>query len=250
MQRIFISYAHVDGGQLAELLYRRLQEAGYTVWKDDHNLPLGAPLVKALSDAVESHEHVLLVLSTAAIDSDWVEFETTMAETARRRIIPILIEPLAHEQLPLYLQRRYYLRMAQSDGMALHRLVNHLEGAAIQRVVNLSGQQSLTAKSALILDEAHFQQVELSAPDTVVAYGVDLARFALPYIRQANAGLVLPGLAPVAGVALAYLLGEYNAMPRIFIPHRNDQGVFQIDGMKPLTLQDVRDRGFSQRKQA
>lgn len=41
MNRIFISYSHKDGADIAELLYERLMGCGYRAWKDDHSLAPG-----------------------------------------------------------------------------------------------------------------------------------------------------------------------------------------------------------------
>lgn len=247
MPKIFLSYAHADGSAAADMLYTRLVGAGYAVWKDNYSLRLGAPFVAEITQAIESHEHVLLVVSSAALQSHWVDFETNLAETARQRIVPILIDGLAEDKLPLNVRMRHCLRMGQNGGLALHQLVNHLEGTAIPRIVNLSGHALARVTNALVLEDAPFRKVDLREPDAVRAYGIELAQLALPYLQQANAGLVPPGLAAVACVTLAYLLGEWNALPRLYVPHRYAEGSFQIDGAKSLALQDVRELGFQNR---
>ncbi|RIK38685.1 MAG: hypothetical protein DCC57_20730 [Chloroflexi bacterium] len=247
MKRLFISYAHAGGTNVAEWLYGRLTGAGYIVWKDDRSLPLGASFAEEISNRIGEQDHVLILVSGAALQSQWVQFELNLAETARQRIIPILIEPVEDERLPLNLRMRYCLRLDEDEGMALHRLVNHLDGSSIPRIVNLSGHTSLRVKNGLILKEAPFRHVKLADPDEITAYGVELARLALPYIQDANAGIVPPGLASLACVTLAYLAGARNDMPKMFAPHSNEQEPFQIDGARPISLRDVRHSGFQDR---
>ena len=227
----------------------RLTGAGFAVWKDDHSLPLGAPFVEEISNAVDSDKHVLLIVSAAALHSEWLKFEINLAETAPRRMIPILIEGIKADQLPLNLRMRHCLPMQKDDWRALDKLVDHLEGQGIARLVNLSGHTDLQVSNGLLLGSAAFRQANLASPEAVTAYGVELARFVLPYLREARAGIVPPGHAPAACVMLAYLLGEWNNLPRIFVTHRNEQGVFQVDGTKPLALQAVRDQAFADRSQ-
>ena len=62
MKSIFISYAHADGSEVAELLYQRLTWAGFQVWKDDRSLPLGAPFAEEISKAVGAYDNVLLIV--------------------------------------------------------------------------------------------------------------------------------------------------------------------------------------------
>src|SRR5215217_5468810 len=102
MRQIFISYAHADASVVAELLYARLTGAGYAVWKDDHSLFLGRNFPSAIANAIGEHDYFLVLLSAAALQSDWVEDEINMATVARRPIIPIVLADL---EIPLYLRR-------------------------------------------------------------------------------------------------------------------------------------------------
>ena len=70
---IFISYCH-DDKAFVEKLHAALEEKGYSIWRDDHELVSG-PLERQLIDAIRAHDVVLLVLSKKSIDSQWVELE-------------------------------------------------------------------------------------------------------------------------------------------------------------------------------
>src|SRR5262249_28203065 len=82
MNNIFISYSHKDGEEIAEFFHERLTGCGYDVWKDSHNLQVGKKFPRAISDAVEKTNDFIVLLTKAALQSDWVDNEINMAMTA------------------------------------------------------------------------------------------------------------------------------------------------------------------------
>ena len=77
---IFISYSHVDS-KFADKMKERLEEEGFTVWLDRHDLKAGQTQ-KQIDRAIRLHDIVLLILSEASVESDWVVHEL---QTARRK---------------------------------------------------------------------------------------------------------------------------------------------------------------------
>ncbi len=90
--RIFISYARADGRAFAEALERRLKRAGITSWRDLRSIESGDIRAQVL-DAVERVQHLVLVLSQRALQSDWVRREWTWARMKGRRVSPVLADP-------------------------------------------------------------------------------------------------------------------------------------------------------------
>jgi uncharacterized protein YjbI with pentapeptide repeats len=92
----FISYSTKD--QLfVERLHADLQNKNVRCWFAPHDLPIGAKTWDAIDKAIQVRDKVLLVLSQAAIDSDWVEDEVSKAyaeERARKTLVlfPIRID--------------------------------------------------------------------------------------------------------------------------------------------------------------
>jgi uncharacterized protein YjbI with pentapeptide repeats len=92
----FISYSTKDE-VFAKRLYADLQNKGVRCWFAPHDLPIGAKTLDAIDEAIRLRDKVLLVLSQAAIDSDWVEDEvnTAYAEERERKttvLFPIRID--------------------------------------------------------------------------------------------------------------------------------------------------------------
>jgi uncharacterized protein YjbI with pentapeptide repeats len=92
----FISYSAKD--QLfAERLYADLQNKGVRCWFSPHDLTIGAKTWDAIDEAIRLRDKLLVILSEAAISSDWVEDEVTKAlaeERLRKQLVlfPIRID--------------------------------------------------------------------------------------------------------------------------------------------------------------
>lgn len=244
MNRIFLSYSHKDASEMAEWLYVRLSGCGYEVFLDHRSLTLGDSFLRAISNAVEQQDFVLVLLSKAALESEWVQKEIDMATVAERRIIPIVLEDL---EVPLHLKMIHYLEMKKgtNDWPALHKLVNNLNnGKSIPRVYNM-GREDVEVHGALVLGQSGRIQADLNDPQSIAEVAIKLAESALPYIKEAGAGVVPPGHPAVACVVLAHLLGTMNQMPTLFCTHNPGNGKFRIDGGKSISLQNIREHGFA-----
>lgn len=95
MLRLFLSYAKPDR-PFAERLARSLVGLGYHVWFDCWEICAGALLTTKLDQGLASSDHLLVVLSPAALASVWVERELAVAlydEIVHRteRVIPLIV---------------------------------------------------------------------------------------------------------------------------------------------------------------
>jgi hypothetical protein len=250
MSSIFLSYSHKDAADVAEYLYTRLSGAGYSVWKDNHNIPLGKPFPGEISKSVIEADYFVILLSKSAVKSSWVDEEVNTAKASQRHIIPILLDELT---LPPSLSSLNYLDMINptTRWKALHRLVNNLDdGKTIPRVYNMSGHSDIEVDGVLVLDHSSFKYANLDSPDSVYENAEKLAKSALPYLKDANAGIVPHGHSTLALTTLAYLLGVFNQMPKIYWPQKNVNGQFGISKENHLSLQDIRDQGLIFREES
>lgn len=98
MSDVFISYKKEERA-VAELLARRLTEAGYDVWWDAAILA-GEPFEKVISNALDAAKAVIVLWSRKAVASRWVIAEA--AEAFRQdKPVPALIDDVPHSELPL-----------------------------------------------------------------------------------------------------------------------------------------------------
>jgi uncharacterized protein YjbI with pentapeptide repeats len=92
----FISYSARDQ-VFAEWLRADLQNKGVRCWFAPHDLPIGAKTWDAIDEAIRLRDKLLLILSKASIDSEWVEDEVNKAyaeERSRKQVVlfPIRID--------------------------------------------------------------------------------------------------------------------------------------------------------------
>jgi hypothetical protein len=104
--RIFVSYAHKDGMQLAQRLQRDLSTEGLDVWVDTERLHGGATWTVEIDRALELSQVVLALLTPGSYESDLCRAEQLRALRKGKRVIPLLGQP--GTGIPLHLESRQY----------------------------------------------------------------------------------------------------------------------------------------------
>jgi hypothetical protein len=93
----FISYSHQDE-EFAQRLHGRLRQAGLRVWFAPEDVQGGKKLHHQIDDAIRLHDKLLLVLSEASMNSEWVKTEIAKAhkreiKEGRQVLFPIRLVP-------------------------------------------------------------------------------------------------------------------------------------------------------------
>ncbi len=91
---VFISYAHVDADHdvaSASRLAAWLDDLGYSVWWD-RKLIAGQKWPRELKTKIDRSARVIVLWSPRAAVSEWVGFETKLAD-AEDKLVPLVIEP-------------------------------------------------------------------------------------------------------------------------------------------------------------
>lgn len=93
----FISYSHKDE-PFAQRLHASLQQKGLRVWYAPENMQMGQKLHEQIESAICVHDKLLLVLSEASMNSEWVKSEIAHARQreineGRRVLFPISLVP-------------------------------------------------------------------------------------------------------------------------------------------------------------
>jgi hypothetical protein len=89
----FISYSTKDQ-PFAERLHADLQNKGVRCWFAPHHIASGKKIHEQIDEAIRLHERLLLILSPASIESEWVKHEIAKARKRevreqRRVLFPI-----------------------------------------------------------------------------------------------------------------------------------------------------------------
>lgn len=90
---VFISYSHADE-RFVDALQAALVARNINVWRDVHDLNAG-PIAEQVVDAIRRNDVVLLVLSEAAVKSDWVDFEIMRSRQREKLEGRVVLCPIA-----------------------------------------------------------------------------------------------------------------------------------------------------------
>lgn len=92
-QTCFISYSAQDS-IFAQKLYEDLRKNDVRCWFAPESLRIGDKIWDSIDSAISLHDRLLLVLSNAAIDSEWVEDEVTRAFAEERERGEVVLMPI------------------------------------------------------------------------------------------------------------------------------------------------------------
>jgi hypothetical protein len=132
---IFISHNHKDK-EFVRRLSSDLRTAGFNVWLDEDIVSVGEKWADKITDALESSDVVLVVLSASSSDSKFQSSEIAYALASQRkspskRVIPLVLDRKA--ELPFFLKDVVY-----GDFSSPEKYKERLE----QLISTLSSQQA------------------------------------------------------------------------------------------------------------
>src|ERR1035437_25036 len=104
--RIFISYAHRDGADLAQRLQQSLKEQGFDTWLDVQRLKGGVVWSAEIEREVKTRQVVIALMSPGSYTSETCRAEQLLALDKGNRVIPVLA--VKGTERPLYLYARQY----------------------------------------------------------------------------------------------------------------------------------------------
>src|SRR5258708_35387101 len=87
---VFLSYAHEDREFVNEIV-GQLRQVAIPFWYDNH-IRAGETWSQSIDDAIADCAVLLLVNSTHALESPYVQYEWAFAVGAKKPVIPIIIE--------------------------------------------------------------------------------------------------------------------------------------------------------------
>lgn len=127
--RLFISYAHSDGAELASRLAADLQGSGFIVWWDRERLKPGASWTAGIEVGLDEADVVLCILSQGSYGSDICRAEQLRALRKHKRVLPILLQKDA--DLPIHLETEQYIAFYTGYEAGFERLTTAIGNASI-----------------------------------------------------------------------------------------------------------------------
>ncbi len=120
--KIFISYSRADSEFVLELA-EKLRSSGVHFWLDQLDTTAGQHWDRAIEEALETSELLLVILSPASVNSDNVLDEVSYALEEKKQIVPVLYQKCV---IPFRLRRLHYLDFTGDFDRALTQLLNAL----------------------------------------------------------------------------------------------------------------------------
>lgn len=211
MSKVFLSHNHADKA-FARRLAADLRQAGHTVWIDEAEIMVGDSLIEKIRQGLDEVDFVAAILSTASIDSPWVQRELDIAsnrEIAEKRVVvlPVLREKV---KLPGFLQGKLYADFTDDS---------QYEESFKQLLRPLGPSKQAPAISR---DEAHQLRAEVAQLKALAAEYQQTA--------QAHTRIALQGKSPKLRAAIEVANQRHPAHAPI-----NNTYAFQV-GELPITL--------------
>ncbi len=117
--RVFISYSRRDM-EIADRLMEALDSEGFQVTIDRRDLPYGEEWLKELGDFIAEADTVVALVSPAFLASKACHWELGQVRDANKRLVPVVIEPVANEDLPETIGKIHLLPAAGAFSFELH----------------------------------------------------------------------------------------------------------------------------------
>ena len=158
---VFLSHTQVDK-PVVERVKSLLEQLGYATWYDLERIDIGDELLPAIGTGVDSTQFFAVFLSRQSVRSRWVLDELRLVyghfQDGRKRILPILIEDIPPDEMPLYIRQIVYADLRARTDEAFIAVAGRLD-RAIRKAFGESGADikalaaSLTAFQVRLLKQ-------------------------------------------------------------------------------------------------
>ena len=99
MADVFVSYSRRDS-EFVTRLVESVQARGKEVWLDTGGIADAEVFPEAIKRAIEGSDAFLFVITPSSVHSSYCENEVEYARELKKRIVPVLREPVPDSELP------------------------------------------------------------------------------------------------------------------------------------------------------
>ena len=206
--RVFISYAHKDGAELAQRLQQILKEQGFDAWLDTQRIGGGAVWSAEIEREINTRQVMIALLSPGSYASEICRAEQLRALDKGNRVIPVLAVKGADR--PLYLYARQYRDFTDDANYAarLGELLADIRGDATATLPDTYRKTRVTYLTAPPRVANYLERPE-------ALHALRDALFAEDH-RQPIALTALAGMGGIGKTVLAKALTEDEVVQRAF----------------------------------
>lgn len=132
---VFVSYAPSDR-EIAKAIVKALSDAGLAVYTGQEMLRAGQDWGKSLRDALMSSREVCLIVSPQALASAWIMAELGAAWALGKPVVPVLVSPVRHEDMPPPLAVFQAIDLGQTEEDRMGKIEAYALGVAHRRMAD------------------------------------------------------------------------------------------------------------------
>lgn len=135
MTQVFISHAEVDHVAREKLRYTLMRE-GITIWINRTDIKTGTEFQEEINRGIEEADNLVLLMSRASLESEYCRQELEYALYLNKRVIPLLIETMDMEDIPMTLRSLQFIDFTEYANpeayrSATNKLLNILDEDAM-----------------------------------------------------------------------------------------------------------------------
>jgi hypothetical protein len=177
--KVFLSHTKADK-EFVRRLAKDLKEYGFPVWLDEWELRVGDSLVGEIEKGIDTSAWMIIVLSPAALKSEWVlkELRAGLVRETERGKVFVLPALYAKVELPPFLRDKFYADFTDSyeDGLRLirDRLVGSYGEKAeddlwllVRREIRTIRRLSEAPTSLYLVDDSKDLEIKAGSPSMV-----------------------------------------------------------------------------------
>src|SRR5580704_9431495 len=105
-RKVFISYARIDGAELAQRLQGDLRKKRYDAWVDTHRIRGGSTWTTEIETAIDEADYVLALLTPGSYASEICRAEQLRALRKGKCVVPLKAK--RGTDIPLHLEQKNY----------------------------------------------------------------------------------------------------------------------------------------------
>ncbi|MBD2629842.1 TIR domain-containing protein [Trichormus variabilis] len=127
MTQVFLSYSEKEKAFMEKIAQILMRES-FTVWTNKTDIQSGADFVESIYRGIEEADNLVFLMSPASLQSEYCQMEMSHAFSIKKRIIPLLIEQVDVEQIPIELRTLQFIDLTepQQQDANIDKLINVL----------------------------------------------------------------------------------------------------------------------------
>ena len=128
MTQVFLSYSEKDR-DLKEKIRRTLMRESLTVWTNKTDIKTGFAFSEEINKGIEGADNFIYLMSSDSLASEYCQQELKHAHSNNKRIIPLLIEKVKSELIPVELKGLQFIDFTKAEDKEQYQIaINKLLG--------------------------------------------------------------------------------------------------------------------------